>query len=81
MAWISFLIVAGLIMQKLNKSALGWAALTGWLTLPIYNYAIASSCPGDCGIRVDLFLVFMVLVPLTLSWLVKSLLKMWRKND
>jgi hypothetical protein len=81
MIWIVFLIIVWFAMLKLKRTALGWATLAGWLTFPVYNYMILSSCPGDCGIRVDLLLVAMLLLPLTFTWLVKFLLKMWRKND
>jgi hypothetical protein len=80
-AWILLLIVVWFVMLRLRQSALGWATLAGWLTLPIYNYVILLSCPGDCAIRVDLLLIAMILLPLTFIWLGKFLLKLWRKND
>ena len=38
---------------------------TLWSILPIYNAWITTDCSGDCNIRFDLVLIFIILTPLT----------------
>jgi len=63
--WLVTLGLSAWVAQRLGRRGSAWAAIAAWLSLPIYNAWILSSCPGDCGIRVDLVLVVPVLLTLT----------------
>jgi len=65
---------------KLAHSHLLLATGTLWIAYGVYEYLmqIRVLCSGECNIRVDLLLIYPVLLALTVSSLVRVVLVLWR---
>ena len=58
-----------------------WVAAGGWLTYALYEALMAARvlCSGECNIRIDLLLIWPILLLMTLVALVKAMRV--RKSD
>ncbi|HKQ25842.1 MAG TPA: hypothetical protein VJT81_15455 [Burkholderiales bacterium] len=67
---------------KLGYRNLLIATGTLWVAYGIYEYLmqIRVLCSGECNIRVDLLLIYPVLLALTLASLVRSTIVLWRRR-
>jgi len=67
---------------KLAHSHLLLATGTLWIGYGIYEYLmqIRVLCSGECNIRVDLLLIYPVLLALTLASLVPVTMVLWRRR-
>lgn len=67
---------------KLGHRNLLIATGTLWVAYGIYEYLmqIRVLCSGECNIRVDLLLIYPVLLALTLASLVRSTIALWRRR-
>lgn len=65
LTWLALLTLVAWLARWLGVQASPWAALAGWVLLPIYNRWLLADCMGDCGIRIDLLVVLPVLLTLT----------------
>ena len=67
---------------KLAHSHLLLAAGTLWIGYGIYEYLmqIRVLCSGECNIRVDLLLIYPVLLALTLASLLRVTMVLWRRR-
>jgi hypothetical protein len=78
-------ILFGLPIVACFKPAHGHLLLatgTLWIGYGIYEYLmqIRVSCSGECSIRVDLLLIYPVLLILTLTSLVRVTVVLWRRR-
>ena len=76
-------VLFGLLMVACFKRAHSYLLLatgTLWIGYGIYEYLmqIRVLCSGECNIRVDLLLIYPVLLALTVSSLVRVVLVLWR---
>jgi hypothetical protein len=67
---------------KLAHSHLLLATGSMWIGYGIYEYLmqIHVLCSGECNIRVDLLLIYPVLLTLTLASLVRVTIVLWRRR-
>ena len=67
---------------KLAHRHLLIATGTLWVAYSIYEYLmqIRVLCSGECNIRVDLLLIYPVLLALTLASLVRFTIVLWRRR-
>ena len=67
---------------KLAHRHLLIATGTLWVAYGIYEYLmqIRVLCSGECNIRVDLLLIYPVLLAFTLASLVRSTIVLWRRR-
>ena len=67
---------------KLSHSHLLLATGTLWIIYGVYEYLmqIRVLCSGECNIRVDLLLIYPVLLALTLASLVRVTIVLWRRR-
>ena len=67
---------------KLTHSHLLPATGALWIGYGIYEYLmqIRVLCSGECNIRVDLLLIYPVLLALTLASLVRVTMALWRRR-
>jgi hypothetical protein len=67
---------------KLSHSRLLLATGTLWICYGIYEYLmqIRVLCSGECNIRVDLLLIYPILLALTLASLVRVTILLWRRR-
>jgi hypothetical protein len=81
MALLGFLLaIAGVIyaLTRLRRSNLIFFLAFGiWAALPFYDHWILSRCPGDCGIRIDLIPVGVVVI-LASGFAMFEIIRRWR---
>lgn len=67
---------------KLAHSHLLLATGSMWIGYGIYEYLmqIRVLCSGECNIRVDLLLIYPILLTLTLASLVRVTIVLWRRR-
>ena len=67
---------------KLAHSHLLLATGTLWIAYGVYEYLVQIRvlCSGECNIRVDLLLIYPVLLTLTLASLVRVTIVLWRRH-
>jgi hypothetical protein len=67
---------------KLAHSLLLLATGALWIGYCIYEYLMQTRvlCSGECNIRVDLLLIYPVLLALTLASLVRVTMVLWRRR-
>jgi len=71
--WLALIPAAGFgALYAARRKPLALAASLGWAAYVGYELAVQRSCP-DCNIRVDLFLVYGVLVVLSVGAIIKSI--------
>lgn len=61
----------------------GWIALVtggGWLAYGLYELWVQKTCTGECNIRVDLLLIYPLLLVLTLLTLFAAIRQSLRKR-
>ena len=80
-----FAVLFGLLIVacfKLAHSHLLLATGTLWIAYGVYEYLmqIRVLCIGECNIRVDLLLIYPVLLALTLASLVGVTIVLWRRR-
>ena len=78
--WLVMVLGVAWWARRAGRAAAAWAALAGWLALPIYNQSILSRCPGDCGIRADLVLMLPLLLLLSVVALWGWLHAWWQRR-
>jgi hypothetical protein len=68
--WLALLPVILLgVMGYRRHRAIAWIATVAWLLYAAYETAMSLKflCPGECNIRVDLLLIYPVLLALTVA--------------
>ncbi len=67
---------------KLAHSYLLLATGTLWIVYGVYEYLIQIRllCSGECNIRVDLLLIYPVLLALSLASLIRVTIVLWRRR-
>lgn len=76
--WVALVIAAifALLHVRRQRSILAWAG-GAWLLYGLYEYMIYYSiwCDADCDIRVDLLLIYPVLIALSLGAIVSLFIR------
>ena len=67
---------------KLSRRHLLLSTGTLWILYGVYEYLmqIRVLCSGECNIRVDLLLIYPVLLTLTLASLIRVTIVLWRRT-